>query len=238
MEKESFVVNIAGLLIEIKLTSAELKEYCKEYIEEQKPQIKLAIGMKDLENEKKNRDENIPIQFLENTVALRKIAEILPAYKKILFHGAVISWKKKGIVFTAPSGTGKTTHIALWKKYYKEDVKIINGDKPVLSIEDEKIYMYGTPWAGKERWHTKERVELHAICVLQRSENNNIKKMEIKEAIPLLLKQIYLSNHEENFSKALEVLDFVLRKIPVYLLECNISYDAVKCSSSILRDLE
>ena len=90
-------------------------------------------------------------EYLETLALLRKVAEVLPEKDGFLMHGAVIQWKDKAYMFTAPSGTGKTTHIRLWRKYLGQGVSIINGDKPFIRIVDDCVRIYGTPWAGKEQ---------------------------------------------------------------------------------------
>ena len=76
-------------------------------------------------------------EYLETLALLRKVAEVLPEKDGFLMHGAVIQWKDKAYMFTAPSGTGKTTHIRLWRKYLGQGVSIINGDKPFIRIVDD-----------------------------------------------------------------------------------------------------
>lgn len=60
--------------------------------------------------------------------------------------------------------SGKSTHIALWRKYPGEQVKTINGDKPILWATEKETCVYDTPWAGKERWETNTGVPLRKIC--------------------------------------------------------------------------
>ena len=82
----------------------------------------------------------------------RAIAEKLPLYNRFVMHGAAISFEDKAYIFTAASGTGKSTHIRLWRKAFGNPVGIVNGDKPVIEIKDDGTSLvYGTPWAGKER---------------------------------------------------------------------------------------
>ncbi len=72
-------------------------------------------------------------------------------------HGAVVSWKQEGYIFTAPSGTGKTTHVRLWKEHLGPDVEIINGDKPVLEVgEDEIIAFMVLPGQEKRKITEKQ----------------------------------------------------------------------------------
>ena len=67
-------------------------------------------------------------------------------HQGIVIHAAAIECEGKGIVFSAPSGTGKSTQANLWKVHKK--AKILNGDRPVIRVPEERSYVYGTPWSG------------------------------------------------------------------------------------------
>ena len=124
-------------------------------------------------------------------MTLLKIADELPDRNKFLMHGALVAWKRTGYIFTAPSGTGKTTHVRLWEKYLGSDAEISNGDKPILEVKEDEIVAYGTPWAGKERLQKNTCVPVRGICFLRQSEINTIHKLSKKEALLLLLPQIH-----------------------------------------------
>jgi hypothetical protein len=152
-------------------------------------------------------------------------------------HGASISYDDKAYLFTAPSGTGKSTHIRLWKKYLGEKVKIVNGDKPFLSIENNTPIIYGTPWAGKERWHRNCSEHLAGICFIQRGFTNTICMLKPEESLSLLFKQVYMPDDAVAVGHTLELLDALIRNVPLYLLECDMSEDAVRCSFETLTGL-
>ncbi|PLS31407.1 hypothetical protein Uis1B_0748 [Bifidobacterium margollesii] len=126
--------------------------------------------------------------YLETLAVFRKIAEVAPAHRRLVFHGATIEYQGKAYIFTAPSGTGKTTHIRLWKRVFGDRVGIINGDKPMLEVrcdaDDRRVadgrqrvggerhasvIAYGTPWAGKERWQRNVSAPVAGICVVNRA---------------------------------------------------------------------
>lgn len=112
-------------------------------------------------------------EYIETLVLLRNISEQLPRFDCFLMHGAVVSEDEDGYMFTATSGTGKSTHISLWKKYF-DNVEIVNGDKPFLRVGEEGVTAYGTPWAGKEGWQKNVSVPLSAVCLLKRGLTNKI----------------------------------------------------------------
>lgn len=233
-----FCVKLADLIIGINAVYPTSKSFLKEYLLEEKPQMYINITTENIEEERKVEDGEYSLQYLETLSILRNISNYLPKYNRFLCHGAVLSWHKKGFMFIAPSGTGKSTHVALWKKYLGENVRIINGDKPILFVKDNsEIRAYGTPWAGKEGWQENDSVILKGICVLQRARKNEICRLRTHEALPFLLQQIYYSTEYKNAGKTLEMLDIVLRNIPVYLLKCDISYEAFRCSFEKLSQI-
>ena len=207
------------------------KEYCRDYLTGEIPDLEIKITKEDILAEQKKLDvQKASPEYLEILAALRKIAEAIPDRNCFLMHGVVLSWQDKGYMFTAPSGTGKSTHAALWKQYLGEKVKIINGDKPILKVEEKEIYAYGTPWAGKEHWQENLGVPLKGICILQRGSYNRICCMHPAEILPQLMGQVYYSDKVAMAAKTMELLDRVIRNVPIYQMECDISKEAVRCS--------
>ena len=162
-------------------TSQMRKDY-RQAEEGSKNGLEIVITPDDIERERENGQEEAEQkstasqyspEYLETLVLLRKIAEELPDRDTFLMHGAVISWKDNAYMFTAPSGTGKSTHISLWRKYLGEGVQSINGDKPFLSVSDTEVRAYGTPWAGKERWQHNTSAPLKGICILSQAKENS-----------------------------------------------------------------
>lgn len=168
-----------------------------------------------------------PTGMCESLCIYRAIAEQLPKFERFVFHGAAIKYDGKAYLFTAPSGTGKTTHINLWRQYLGDEVSIINGDKPIIKAADN-ITVYGTPWAGKEGFQRNTSAPLGAICILRQGKTNNITRLTTIEAINHLMKQVYLPNDREALSKTLALMGRVIENIPVYMLECDISEQAFK----------
>lgn len=233
-----FYMQLADLVVEVQPRYPTLQEFCKDYIcrenvlndAQSDKKIIVHITDKEIKAEQERTEEQYAPQYLETLAALRQIADQIPKYDRFLCHGAVITWKDSGYLFTAPSGTGKSTHIALWRKYLGEDVQIVNGDKPLMKVEESEIRLYGTPWAGKEGWQKNRSTELNGICILQQAEKNQIRKLTPGEALPMLIRQLYFTDSTTYAGKTLELLDILLRNVPVYLLECDISREAVRCS--------
>lgn len=230
-------ISLANMVIHIQGVYDTLREYCREYItaEDETEDFTITVTTEDIQRERASDTyEQKSDNYIEILTALLKITEELPDRNKFLMHGAVVAWKNEGYIFTAPSGTGKTTHVRLWKKYLGSDVEIINGDKPILEVKEKEIIAYGTPWAGKERLQKNCCVPVKGICFLRQDKTNSIRRLKKKEALLLLLPQIYIMSDKEKAGRTLELFSQVLERVPVYEFCCNISEQAVKCSFETL----
>ena len=234
----NFIVKLADICIEINSVYPELKNFLKDYlVSDTTPDFSITINEDEILAEREaTSDKQFSSTYLETLATLRKLAEILPSYNRILMHGASISYHGQAYLFTAPSGTGKSTHIRLWKKYLGDDVKIVNGDKPFISLDGEPS-IYGSPWAGKENWHRNCCMPLKGICFVQRGTKNSIRNIEPFECLALLFKQVYLPSSAEAAGLTLELVDALTKKVPLYLLTCDMSEEAVQCSFEGLTGL-
>ena len=230
-------VRLADIAIEITHIHSELQDFLKDYmIPDDTCELFINCTEDDIQKERDfSEEEGFSSPYLETLAVLRKIAEIFPSHERILMHGASISYEGKGYLFTAPSGTGKTTHIRLWREYLGNKIDIINGDKPFISLENEPR-IYGSPWAGKENWHKNHSFPLSGICFIERGTENRIRKMEPSEFLPLLFNQLYLPSDPLAVALTLELADKLLKKVPIWLLQCDISEDAVKCSFEMITN--
>jgi hypothetical protein len=130
--------------------------------------------------------------YLETLAVYRKIAERMPAYDTFLFHGSAIAVEGKAYIFTAKSGTGKSTHARLWREMLGERAVMVNDDKPLIKVHpDGSATVYGTPWDGKHRLSSDIAVPVRAICILERAQENRIREISKAEALPMLLQQTY-----------------------------------------------
>ena len=233
-----FIVGLADKYIEINSVYDALRNFFKDYlVTDVTPDFSVSLNQEDISAEQEVTSENqFSPTYLETLALLRKLAEILPSHNRILMHGASISYNEHAYLFTAPSGTGKSTHIRLWKKYLGDDVKIVNGDKPFISLEDEPV-IYGSPWAGKENWHRNCKLPLNGICFVQRGSTNSIRRIEASDCRSLLFKQVYLPADTLAAGLTLELVDMLIKKVPLYVLTCDMSEDAVRCSFEALTGL-
>ena len=190
----------------------------------------------DFEREKSAREdtkEGIPIRhfsdaYLETLAVYRKIADRLLSCDTLLFHGSVIAVDGEGYLFTAKSGTGKSTHTRLWREYFGERAVMVNDDKPLLHITDSGVTAYGTPWDGKHRLSTNIAVPLKGICILTRDTTNHIEPAEPHAAYPMIVQQTNRSLSADGMKQTLSLIDHMLNVMPVYRLGCNMNIEAAR----------
>lgn len=214
-----FVVRLAELNISIENKYDYIKTMCRDYITDKKADF--CVSASDEEIRAEGNGKNFDMGYLESLAIYRKIAKKIIEYNGFLLHGVVAEVNNCGIVFLARSGVGKSTHASLWKELLKDKMTIINGDKPLVRIIDEKIFAYGTAWAGKENLHTNTKTELKKVCFIERSEKNECLLMDKNEVFERLIKQIYSPKDKSLFCLTLEHISALIEKCDFYLIKCN-----------------
>lgn len=224
----SIKVRISDLNIEINYNFKRIPELCQDYIcDFNNADIKVEYDEQKCKSE--SEKSGFSINASEFSCIYRQIAEQLPFFSRAVCHGAVISYKDNGYMFIAKSGTGKTTHINLWQKYIS-GTKVINGDKPIIELKNEKVIAYGTPWSGKERMQNNTSAKLKGICLVRQSKQNSIRKLDKKEALDAIIKQIYMPENSQALNLTIGIIDGIISDVPFYELSCDISREAVMCS--------
>ena len=236
MKNFDFQIKTADCVFQVASLYASTKTYCSDYLSAEKPDIWVEITPEDIvfEREKSIREdkvEGIPPRsfsdaYLEFIALQRKIAEHLFDWDTLLFHGSVIAVDGVGYLFTAKSGTGKSTHTQLWRQQFGDRAVVVNDDKPFLQITENGVWAYGSPWNGKHRRGTNTRVPLKAICILERGDENQIQRIETKDALKMLVQQSNRPQNSRTLPKYLELLDRMVGKVTLYRLRCNMEQKA------------
>lgn len=197
--------------------------------ESRKKEYRLMIKSRYIEGGTAFKNSNIlPMMRLEN-VFLEKGGFFL--------HASLICWKGKGILFSAPSGTGKSTQAKLWERY--EGAEIINGDRAVIRKREDGYWAYGSPYAGTSEIFKNEKVKIEAIFLLKQASYNKISVPEVKE----IFKRIYMEttlhpSDAEYMNKMINVLADAVWMIPIYQLECTPTKEAVDIVRAFLENSE
>lgn len=158
--------------------------------------------------------------------------------KGLVLHASAVEYEGKGIIFSAPSETGKTTQARLWCE--NMGATLINNDRPAVKIIDNKAYVYGTPWSGLPSECNNNSAQLSAIVMLEQADENSIYKLNTKEAISRLMPRCFLPYYDGGLMNiAISNLEELMRDIPVYLLKCRPDMGAVELVyKTIWRDIK
>ena len=235
---------IADKVVEVNSIYDEVHEYCADYLTDEPADYSVTTTQADIdfECEKSAREdevEGIPVRhfsdsYLEELAVYRKIAEKMLDFDTVLFHGSVVAVDDVGYLFTAKSGTGKSTHTRLWREYFGERAVMVNDDKPLLHIADT-VTAYGTPYNGKHRLGTNTFVPLKAICILTRSADNHIEPITREQAYTMLLQQVYRPADMLKMAKTLELVDRLADSVKLYKLGCNMEISAAQVAYEDMR---
>ena len=226
-----FNIRIADIGVTINNKYDYVQKLCKDYIVDNSITSDMSVEVSDelIDEELAAASGDISRAYAESICIYRDICQRLPVeFNAYLFHSAVIEFEGNGYAFSAKSGTGKSTHIALWRKHFGPGVHIINGDKPILRFIDGELYAFGTPWCGKEGWQSNSSVKLKALCFLERDLENSIRQISASDAIVKIFHQILMPEDIVTVDALIPLLDRTLRTVPCYVLSCNISPEAAQ----------
>lgn len=241
---DAFTIRIAGLVTRVHPMFISTREYCRPYLSDLAPEYFVEVTESDLAFqqellEKEAVEEGIRIRkyagpFLERATIQRKIAMELLNRDTILLHGSTVGVDGQAYLFTAPCGTGKSTHTRFWREVFGQRSLMVNDDKPFLQIIDSGVLAYGSPWSGKHGLDTNICLPLKGICFLQRGTENRIFRAKPEDWLDVLCHQSLIPEDSCGREKALALVRSLSRKVPLWEMECTkdpaaamVSYEAM-----------
>lgn len=162
------------------------------------------------------------------------IITVLAFNKGLIIHSSSIIVQEKGLVFSAPSRIGKTTHAHLWQQYY--GTPILDGDATACRLINGNPIVYGLPWCGTSGEYLNSSVPLKSIVFLQQANVNRIEKLDLPEAVQRLISRCFLQPWNEELMKSyLSTAEEIAQKAECYLLECLPDREAVELVRKCLK---
>lgn len=226
------IYKFADFIVEFPEVSPELRNYCRGYrVHDISPDIVLSLTQEDYLVWKKGGNQETWTGEFDCLFRYKKIADWLPNQNAFVFHASSFDVNGTGVAFAAHSGTGKTTHMLLWKEYLGDKMRIVNGDKPIVRFfpeEPETPYAYGTPWCGKEHYGSNTRTPLKHICFIERSETNWVETIDKKDAVNRIFNQVYMPKDPMAVMKTMELIDKTLSCCQLWIIHCNMEPDAAE----------
>lgn len=226
-----FRMKIAGAVAEIQSLFDSTPQYFWAYLTEEKPDFSYAVLPDHLRFEQAELDREAEEEgfrfriftdpFLERAAIQRAFAEYLFDRRTLLLHGSAVALDGRGYLFTARSGTGKSTHTRLWREAFGSRAVMINDDKPFLAVKGEGVTIFGSPWSGKHGLDSNIAVPLGGICILERGRADRIRPMETGDALTMLRKQAYCPMDEGKKERFLDLTAEIPGKVPLWHMECT-----------------
>ncbi len=223
-----FRIRLAQVNIGIENKYPFVEELCAGYLTLAEPDFCVSVTDSEIEAERASEYSGASREILEALAIYRKIALKMLDFDAFLLHAAIIEKGGRAYAFTAKSGVGKSTHIRIWKKVFGDSVSVINGDKPLIRLQNGIPVAYGTPWAGKEGWQTNSFAPLSAVCFLDRAEKNSAKELDTLSAISPFMSQILYPDDATSRKKTVMLAMKTLASVSKYSLHCNMEDDAAK----------
>ena len=223
---DAFVMEVAGLVTHVQPMFFSTREYCRPYLTEREPEFFIEVTGEALIRQQAVLDQEADEEglrrrkftdpFLERMVIQEKIAEKLLERGTLLLHGSAVAVDGQAYLFTAPCGTGKSTHTRLWRERFGDRAVMVNDDKVFLELRKEGVWAYGSPWTGKHGIGTNISVPLKGICFLQRGTENQIQKAEPQKWLSELIHQCFLP--EERYFSLVRQL---AQRVPLWEMTCT-----------------
>lgn len=89
---------------------------------------------------------------------------------------------------------------------------------------------------GKYDINENKKIKLKSICFLEQAKINTIRKLETKESIKLFFEQTIRNLNEKYMLKFLDLFDTMIKEIPFYQLQCDMSQEAVQLSYQTMKE--
>lgn len=227
------IYRIADLSVKIP-TAGGLPARCAEYFSEENGSADIIIS------EEKYSLEHWPKLSYESACYMASgvlfYAELL-RFNGMMLHASAVELDGKAYLFSGPSGMGKSTHTKLWQSVFGEKAQVFNDDKPALRRIDGKWFAFGTPWCGKDGINQNKKVPLAGICFLKRGEENKIRRLEPKEALPFVMAQtMHKFKKLENLDFLLNNVNYLIKEIPIFELENKPVEEAARLSHKTMLE--
>ncbi len=155
----------------------------------------------------------------------------------VILHASYIDWEGKAILFTAPSGTGKSTQAELWKTY--RNAEIINGDRAVILPREGQLFAGGLPFSGSSPYCKDRTLPLGAVVYLKQAPKTAIRSLKGLEAFRRIWEGVCVNSwNRQDVDTAVGLVEALLGQVSVLELACTPDETAVKALEAQLRKQE
>lgn len=233
-----FRMQIAGHTAEITGCFDSTPHQFSRYLTDRAPDFSVTVSPEDLRFEQEELDREALEEgfrrriftdpFLERAAIQRKFAEYLLHHNILLLHGSTVAVDGKAYLFTARSGTGKSTHTRFWTEVFSGSALMVNDDKPFLEISGSGVLAHGSPWSGKHGLDTNISLPLAGICLLERGSENMIRPAVPSEMLPRLFHESYRPQDPAYFETYCHLVEQLSESVPLWHMYCTRDPEAAR----------
>lgn len=171
--------------------------------------------------------------FLWPGVAL---PQLLLHFRALVFHASYIGVDGRAVLFTAPSGTGKSTQAELWRIH--RGAAVINGDKAGITLAGAPM-AHGLPFAGTSGICENVSLPLRAVVVLRQAPENTVRRLGPAQAVAALCQNLFADQSvPEEWQLAVGLLLDLVSAVPVLELACTPDVRAVECLENAMKEID
>lgn len=226
------ICKIADLTVDVPTTGG-IASRCCEYISKDNNAADIIMSEDEYKLDSWPTLSEEEAEYLESGFQFYR--ELL-VFNGMMLHASAVELNGKAYLFSGPCGVGKSTHTGIWKQIHGDMALIINDDKPALRVLDEGWFAYGTPWCGKDGINANRKVKLAGICFLKQGMENSIRKLSKVESLRMILSQsAHRFNDITRLDLKLNLVDQLVRDIPIYELTNNATPESAILSYETMR---
>lgn len=145
----------------------------------------------------------------------------------VILHSSFIEVGGKAVLFTAPSGTGKSTQAELWRE--NRGAVVINGDRSVLRIIDSVPCASGLPYSGSSGICLNRTLPLRAIVYIEQATENSVTRLHGFAAFRKVWEGVCVNTWDTaQVSRASDIVRKIVTSVPVCLQKCTPDLRAVE----------
>lgn len=149
----------------------------------------------------------------------------------VLMHASVTMNNGRGYLFLGKSGTGKSTHSGLWRKYIKGS-DLLNDDNPAVRVNaDGSVTVYGTPWSGKTPCYRNLKMPVGAFLRLEQFPENVIRRQTALETFASVLSSCSTMVWDKpSYNHITQTVSKIASGTPSFYLKCRADEEAAQLS--------
>lgn len=164
------------------------------------------------------------------------LENLLLQQDRVCLHAACVRSDLGGILFSGPSGIGKSTQAELWCRH--RSAVQINGDRPILARSGNGWLAWGSPYAGSSRCYINENCTIRAIVMLRQSSHCTLRRLSVTEAFRAVWSGLTVNTWDaDQVRRASGLAIELVSSVPVLEFSCTKEPDAVDVLDRALKEV-